>query len=368
MWLGKGGWLQVRETDRQLALQREANAKLKARNEALDADVRDLKTGSEAIEERARSELGMIKRTRCSSSCSRAWSCRRCRRPRPRPRGRPRPSRRRRTDAMLRATSRHNPRLKDAARLIASSRDRRKSGRCVLEGEHLIGVYQERIGAPETLLVVEDALHDPRLAALVARMPERDVIAVPAALFAEVSHAARGHRRARDRAHARAERAAAGALPPAARRRAGSGQRRHHAAHRRGGGRGAGAAVARLRVRVVAQGAARGAGRALPARPSSRTSTCRRGAPRSARDGGHVVAAVAAGGARPLRAPAAAAAGGGDRQRRRGPLGRAARAGATCRSTIPMPGGMESLNAAAAAAVVLFEALRCSRAAATVSS
>jgi cell division protein FtsB len=61
MWLGKGGWLQVRETDRQLLLQREANAKLKDRNEALDADVRDLKTGSEAIEERARSELGMTR-------------------------------------------------------------------------------------------------------------------------------------------------------------------------------------------------------------------------------------------------------------------------------------------------------------------
>jgi cell division protein FtsB len=61
MWLGKGGWLQVRETDRQLALQREANAKLKLRNDALDADVRDLKTGSEAIEERARAELGMIR-------------------------------------------------------------------------------------------------------------------------------------------------------------------------------------------------------------------------------------------------------------------------------------------------------------------
>ena len=61
MWLGKGGWLQVREYDRQLAEQREQNAKLKTRNEALDADVRDLKTGSEAIEERARSELGMIR-------------------------------------------------------------------------------------------------------------------------------------------------------------------------------------------------------------------------------------------------------------------------------------------------------------------
>ena len=61
MWLGKGGWLQVREYDRQVTLQREANAGLKARNDALDADVRDLKTGYEAVEEHARSDLGMIK-------------------------------------------------------------------------------------------------------------------------------------------------------------------------------------------------------------------------------------------------------------------------------------------------------------------
>jgi cell division protein FtsB len=61
MWLGKGGWLQVRRYDGDLAAQREANAKLKSRNEALDADVRDLKTGYEAIEERARAELGMIR-------------------------------------------------------------------------------------------------------------------------------------------------------------------------------------------------------------------------------------------------------------------------------------------------------------------
>ena len=61
MWLGKGGWLQVREFDRGLTVQKEANAKLKLRNDALDADVRDLKTGFEAIEERARSELGMVR-------------------------------------------------------------------------------------------------------------------------------------------------------------------------------------------------------------------------------------------------------------------------------------------------------------------
>jgi cell division protein FtsB len=61
IWLGKGGLLQVRELDRQLDRQRQTNAELKARNAALDADVRDLKTGVEAIEERARSELGMIR-------------------------------------------------------------------------------------------------------------------------------------------------------------------------------------------------------------------------------------------------------------------------------------------------------------------
>jgi cell division protein FtsB len=61
MWFGKGGWLAARELDRQVAMQRAANETLKARNEALDADVRDLKTGSEAIEERARSELGMVR-------------------------------------------------------------------------------------------------------------------------------------------------------------------------------------------------------------------------------------------------------------------------------------------------------------------
>ena len=61
MWLGKGGWLSVRELSRQVEAQRAENAKLKERNAALDADVRDLKTGSEAIEERARSELGMVR-------------------------------------------------------------------------------------------------------------------------------------------------------------------------------------------------------------------------------------------------------------------------------------------------------------------
>ena len=61
IWLGKGGWLRVRELDRQVEAQKKVNAGLVTRNAALDADVRDLKQGYEAIEERARSELGMIR-------------------------------------------------------------------------------------------------------------------------------------------------------------------------------------------------------------------------------------------------------------------------------------------------------------------
>jgi len=53
--------LRVWDLSRQLATQQEKNSALKARNETLDAEVRDLKSGRAAIEERARSELGMIK-------------------------------------------------------------------------------------------------------------------------------------------------------------------------------------------------------------------------------------------------------------------------------------------------------------------
>ncbi|HMG59624.1 MAG TPA: cell division protein FtsB [Burkholderiales bacterium] len=61
LWLGKGGWLRVWSLDQQVQEQKEANARLSRRNGALDAEVRDLKQGFEAIEERARYELGLIK-------------------------------------------------------------------------------------------------------------------------------------------------------------------------------------------------------------------------------------------------------------------------------------------------------------------
>jgi RNA methyltransferase, TrmH family len=87
---------------------------------------------------------------------------------------------------MPRVTSRHNPRLHEAARLVASARDRRKAGRCVLEGEHLVAVYWDRHGPPETLIVNEDALGREPVRALVARASARTLI-VPPALFAELA-------------------------------------------------------------------------------------------------------------------------------------------------------------------------------------
>ena len=62
LWLGKGSWLKVWDLHRQVEAQQQANQLAQARNAVLDAEVRDLKQGTAAIEERARSELGMIKR------------------------------------------------------------------------------------------------------------------------------------------------------------------------------------------------------------------------------------------------------------------------------------------------------------------
>ncbi len=61
LWLGRGGWLRVWDLDRQVTEQKARNDKLKQRNAALDAEVSDLKEGFEAIEERARYELGMVR-------------------------------------------------------------------------------------------------------------------------------------------------------------------------------------------------------------------------------------------------------------------------------------------------------------------
>lgn len=61
LWTGNGGWPQVRELERAVQAQRERNRALSRRNEALEAEVEDLREGDAAVEERARTELGLIK-------------------------------------------------------------------------------------------------------------------------------------------------------------------------------------------------------------------------------------------------------------------------------------------------------------------
>ena len=61
LWLGKGGWLTVWRLENKLEAEKAKSTQRETRNAALAAEVRDLKQGLEAIEERARYELGMIK-------------------------------------------------------------------------------------------------------------------------------------------------------------------------------------------------------------------------------------------------------------------------------------------------------------------
>jgi cell division protein FtsB len=62
LWFGSGGVIAVWKLNREIAGQQAENAKLRERNDALDAEVKDLKQGSAAIEERARAELGLVKK------------------------------------------------------------------------------------------------------------------------------------------------------------------------------------------------------------------------------------------------------------------------------------------------------------------
>jgi cell division protein FtsB len=61
LWYGRGGWLRVHELETQLADQTRKNAELKQRNDRLAGEVQDLQSGTAALEERARYELGMIR-------------------------------------------------------------------------------------------------------------------------------------------------------------------------------------------------------------------------------------------------------------------------------------------------------------------
>ena len=61
-WFAKGSVISAWKLKDHISTQQQANNQLKQRNDALRADIADLKSGNKAIEERARSELGMVKK------------------------------------------------------------------------------------------------------------------------------------------------------------------------------------------------------------------------------------------------------------------------------------------------------------------
>ena len=61
LWFGEGNLLQQSQLEQQLVLQEKINDKLAARNLAVEADIAELKSGDQALEEQARFDLGMVK-------------------------------------------------------------------------------------------------------------------------------------------------------------------------------------------------------------------------------------------------------------------------------------------------------------------
>ncbi len=62
LWAGEGSVANAWHLGQKIAMQTEKNSLLARRNQMLEAEVKDLKKGMKAVEERARIELGMIKK------------------------------------------------------------------------------------------------------------------------------------------------------------------------------------------------------------------------------------------------------------------------------------------------------------------
>ncbi len=62
LWLGKGGWLRIWSLERDITAQADKQRQLRESNAIGQADVEDLRSGLGAVEERARREIGMVRR------------------------------------------------------------------------------------------------------------------------------------------------------------------------------------------------------------------------------------------------------------------------------------------------------------------
>lgn len=88
---------------------------------------------------------------------------------------------------MKRIESRSNATFKQLLGLAQGAREQRESGRTLIDGAHLVSAYQEKIGAPECLLVSESGCDKAEIAALLAASEAAEVTVLRDALFRELS-------------------------------------------------------------------------------------------------------------------------------------------------------------------------------------
>ena len=89
-------------------------------------------------------------------------------------------------------TSRDNPLYKHLKALAGSTHQQRKSGHALLEGLHLASAYLDVAGQPETCIVTDGALRHAEAQAIVARIDERRIVTLPDALFGQLSNVVNG--------------------------------------------------------------------------------------------------------------------------------------------------------------------------------
>ncbi|MEP6701413.1 MAG: RNA methyltransferase [Betaproteobacteria bacterium] len=91
---------------------------------------------------------------------------------------------------MKHISSRDNAVWKSLVRLCHSGRERRKQSRCVIEGAHSIRAYVERFGAPELVVADRDRINDAEISALLDTVGGADVIVVDPRLFTDLAQTA----------------------------------------------------------------------------------------------------------------------------------------------------------------------------------
>ena len=88
---------------------------------------------------------------------------------------------------MKRITSAENPRFRFLRQLAESSRERKKAGLSVLDGAHLVTAYRDRVGAPEQLVVSDSGLKNPEVAAIVESLARVEPLLLADGLFRQIS-------------------------------------------------------------------------------------------------------------------------------------------------------------------------------------